>query len=257
MTSELGLSQELVAEAQMKRISRTSLSDEIVEQIIDLMSRGVLKPGDRLPAERELCKRFGVGRTSLREALRSLSVMGLLEGRVGEGTFVSGNDKYLEKALNLGLLLDGVKVQDLIETRLMLESQTAYLAAQRATGEDIDEIGGHLLGMESAVGELETYLISDVKFHLAVARATQNSILSSLLGMTRTSLQEWIKRSLTDTGPTGGELRAQLSLTEHRSILEAIRDGDADGAREAMIGHIRSSGGDLQAHFQAKARSHL
>src|SRR5262245_59456553 len=122
----------MVVEA-MKPVTRTSLSDEIVQQIIDLISREVLKPGDRLPSERELCKKFGVGRTSLREALRSLAVMGILDGRVGDGTFVSdSNSKYLAKSLQWGLLLDRKKVQDLIETRLMLESQTAFLAAQRA-----------------------------------------------------------------------------------------------------------------------------
>ena len=114
----------------MRRVHRNSLSDEIVEQIIDLISRGVLKPGERLPSEKELCLRFGVGRTTIREALRSMAVMGLLDGRVGEGTFVSGDSrKYLEKALQRGLLIDRKSVNDLVETRLMLESQTAYGAA--------------------------------------------------------------------------------------------------------------------------------
>ena len=100
----------LVVEA-MKPVSRTSLSDEIVQQITALISREVLKPGERLPSERELCKRFGVGRTSLREALRSLAVMGILDGRVGEGTFVSSsNNKYLAKSLQWGLLLDRFEI---------------------------------------------------------------------------------------------------------------------------------------------------
>ena len=112
---------------EMRPVTRTSLSDEIVEQIIDLISRDVLKPGERLPPERELCKRFGVGRSSLREALRSLAVMGILDGRVGDGTFVANNNKkYLEKILQWGLLLDRKTVEDLIDTRLMLESQTAF-----------------------------------------------------------------------------------------------------------------------------------
>ena len=99
---------------QMQPIVRVSLSDKIIEQIVDLIARNVLKPGERLPSERELCKRFGVGRSSLREALRSLAVMGILEGKVGEGTYVSANNnKYLEKAWQWGLLLDPQKVQDL------------------------------------------------------------------------------------------------------------------------------------------------
>ena len=122
------------ANLTLKRIARTSVSDEIIAQIVDLIARGALKPGQRLPAERQLCKQFGVGRTSLREALRSLAVMGILDGRVGEGTFVcTDNEKYLANTLQLGLLFDAKGVQDLLEARLMLESQTAFWAAQRAT----------------------------------------------------------------------------------------------------------------------------
>ena len=104
-----------VAGEAMRPVHRTSVSDEIVAQITDLIAREVLKPGDRLPAERELCKRFGVGRSSLREALRSLAMMGILDGRVGEGTFVCDNSKYLEKALQWGFALDGKRLHDLSE----------------------------------------------------------------------------------------------------------------------------------------------
>ena len=80
--------QKTLAVDAMRPVNRNSLSDAIVDQIIDLISRGVLKPGERLPSEKDLCLRFGVGRTTIREALRSMAVMGILDGRVGEGTFV-------------------------------------------------------------------------------------------------------------------------------------------------------------------------
>src|SRR5688572_393202 len=105
--------------------------------MIDLISRGALKPGDRIPSEKQLCERFGVGRTSVREALRSLAVMGILTSHAGDGTYVSeDSSRYLEKALQWGLLLDRKMVHDLVETRLMLECQTAYLAASKAQPED-------------------------------------------------------------------------------------------------------------------------
>ena len=147
---------------EMKPNTRTSVSDGIVEQVVDLISRDVLKPGDRLPSERELCKRLGVGRSSLREALRSLAVMGIIDGRVGDGTFVSNSNKrYLEKTLQWGLLLDRKRVQDLIETRLMLESQTAFLAAQRVTPENIKTIEETLRGMEASIAQPDKYLEFD------------------------------------------------------------------------------------------------
>ena len=238
--------QEKLAMGEMKPDTRTSLSDGIVEQMVDLISRDVLKPGDRLPSERELCKRLGVGRSSLREALRSLAVMGILDGRVGDGTFVSdSNKRYLEKTLQWGLLLDRKKVQDLIETRLMLESQTAFLAAQRVTAENIETIEETLRGMEASIGQPEKYLEFDLQFHLTIARATQNSILYSLLSMIRGYLQEWIKGSLAESS-TGKETRAKLSLQEHQKILHALRKGDAGQAQQAMTEHILSSSVDLR-----------
>tara|TARA_A100001037_G_scaffold76161_1_gene68311 strand:- start:141 stop:884 length:744 start_codon:yes stop_codon:yes gene_type:complete len=228
----------------MRPVHRTSVSDEIVAQITELIAGNVLKPGDRLPPERELCKRFGVGRSSLREALRSLAVMGVLDGRVGEGTFVCDNSQYLEKALQWGFALDGKKIQDLAETRMMLESQNAQLAAGRATGEDLAAIAAALEGMKGALDDGDRFLESDLQFHLLVARATHNSILYNLLETTRSHLQAWIKGSLSEPALAGR--RAELSLREHGRILAALKGRDADGARRAMADHIRSSGEDLQ-----------
>jgi GntR family transcriptional repressor for pyruvate dehydrogenase complex len=234
----------------IKPVARASLSDKIVEQILDLISRNVLKPGERLPSERDLCKRFGVGRSSLREALRSLAVMGILEGRVGEGTYVSAdNGKYLEKAWQWGLLLDTQKVQDLLETRLMLEAQTAFWAAQRVSAEELQGIEARLSGMAAAINQPEAYLEHDVSFHLLIAQATHNSMLNSLLTMTRGYLQEWIKRSLADPAQGANDERARISLKEHGRIVAALRQGNAEQAREAMEAHILSSSLDLQAHM--------
>ncbi len=233
----------------MRPVQRTSVSDEIVVQLTDLIARNVLKPGDRLPPERELCKQFGVGRSSLREALRSLSVMGILDGRIGEGTFVCDNSQYLEKALQWGFRLDGKKLQDLSETRMMLESQTVYLAAERATVDDVEAIAGALAGMEAALRDWGLFLESDLQFHLLIARATHNSILYSLLETTRNHLQEWIKGNL--SAPSLAGPRAELSLREHHQILMAMRKRDPEGARQAMAAHIRSSGRDLQEQVGA------
>ena len=230
---------------EMRPVNRRSLSDEIVEQIIELISRDILKPGERLPGERDLCKRFGVGRTSLREALRSLSVMGILEGRVGEGTFVANNsNRYLEKTLQWGLLLDPKRVQDLVETRLMLESQNAGLAAQRFTRENLSMVERNLESMEDLLEQPDHFLECDLEFHLLIAQATQNTILYSLLSMTRGYLHEWVKGTL--ARPIGEVTkRTKLSLQEHKTIFQAIRSGDAERAHHAMKEHILSSSADL------------
>ena len=101
----------------------------------------MLKPGDRIPSEKQLCQRFGVGRTSVREALRSLAVMGVLESHMGDGTFVTEDgSRFMERSFQWGLLLNPKIVENLVETRLMLESHTAYLAATRSTVEDLEQV---------------------------------------------------------------------------------------------------------------------
>lgn len=245
MTSKVSNGEKSLSEA-MQPVQRTSLSDEIVEQIIDLISRGILRPGDRLPSEKELCLRFHVGRTTIREALRSLAVMGILDGRAGEGTFVSpDNRKYLQKTLQWGLLLDPKHVQDLIETRLMLESQTAYSAAQRATQEDLLEMKYAVKGMRQSLDKPRDFLEHDLRFHLTIARATQNPILYNLLSMTRGYLHTWIKDSLTKPSLRRGRIRALSSVREHERILQAIQAHESEHARSAMIEHILSSSKDL------------
>ena len=135
------LQAQMEAGLEFTRVPRLSLSDHIVEQIADQIARGALKPGDRIPSEKQLCEKFGVGRTSVREALRSLSVMGVLESHMGDGTFVASNaSRFLERSFHWGLLLNPKVAGDLIETRLMLESHTAYLAAAKATLEDLERM---------------------------------------------------------------------------------------------------------------------
>jgi GntR family transcriptional repressor for pyruvate dehydrogenase complex len=242
-----------LAASAMRPVNRNSLSDEIVEQLTGLISRGVLKPGERLPSEKELCLRFGVGRTTIREALRSMAVMGILNGRVGEGTFVSvDGQKYLEKTLQWGLLIDRKSVNDLVETRLMLESQTAYAAAARATEENLQEIEQALEGMRRSSDRPDEYLEHDLRFHLAIARATQNSILFKLLTMTRGYLQTWISESLSKPSPRKMRARADSSVREHEKILQALRKRKPAEARRAMTEHILSSSLDFQAQVDVK-----
>ncbi len=236
------------AAEQLQPIERSSVSDAIVEQIISLISRSLLKSGDRLPSERELCKRFGVGRTSVREALRSLTTMGIVDGRVGEGTFVADNRQHLGRTLQWGMLLDGNDVENLVETRLMLESNTAFWAATRAREEDLAAIATHLQGMEESVLDSELFLSCDLRFHLEIASATQNPILQRLVSTTRGYLQEWIKGSLKTSSGNAVD-RARLSVEEHRAILMALVAREAEVAREAMAAHILSSSKDLRAHI--------
>lgn len=234
-----------MASPELKPIEKTSVSDAIANQLVALISQGALKPGDRIPSEKQLCEKFNVGRTSVREALRSLAGMGILESHAGDGTFVTRDSgKQLERMFQWGLILDRKVIDDLIDTRMMLETHTARLAAKKATPADLDEMESALRGMADAVENPAEYLEHDLRFHLVIARATQNSILQSLLGTTRAYLQAWIQRTLNST-PDAVRRRAKLSVTEHRAIVKALRSRDAKAAGKAMAAHILSSSSDL------------
>src|SRR4030095_1490218 len=130
--------------------------------------------------------------------------------------------------------------------RLMLECQTASLAALKATTDDVREIRETINGMQSTVHAPDQYLEFDLQFHLAVAHATQNAILHQLLRMIRGYLQAWIKKTLTNS-PDRGIARAELSVREHRRILSALEAHDSEEALRAMRAHILSSSSDLHS----------
>lgn len=237
----------------LKPAQRISLSDDIVEQLTGLIAREVLKPGERIPSEKQLCQQFGVGRTSVREALKSLSVMGILESHAGDGTFVSANrDRYLERAFQWGLLLDRKVVNDLVETRLLLESYTTYWAASRATADDLAAMESAVQGMVDSVPDPQRYLEHDLQFHLRIAQATQNTILGNLLSTIRGYLQSWAEQALATSPPEQPTARALLSISQHKKILRALKKHRANEARRAMREHILSSQADVAAHGAAK-----
>ncbi|MBL8227037.1 MAG: FadR family transcriptional regulator [Bryobacterales bacterium] len=232
----------------IKPLARTSLSDGIVEQLTVLIARGTLKPGERMPSEKLLCEQFGVGRTSVREALKSLAAMGLIESQAGEGHFVATDgSRAVDRALQVGMLLDATKVRELIETRLMLESEAAALAARRATKEHVAAIERQLEAMEQAGEDYAQYLEADLRFHLAIAAASQNSILANLLASIRGYLQSWVHEALR----RGTRRRAEGSIAEHRRIADAIRKKKPKAARQAMTDHILSSSADLEKTARA------
>jgi GntR family transcriptional repressor for pyruvate dehydrogenase complex len=229
------------------QVSQGLLSDAIVQQIVDLISTNALKPGDRLPPERTLCKTLGVGRTSVREALKPLMTMGILERRGSAGTFVGQDGKFLEKTLEWGLKFNLKQVEEIIETRMMLETNTAYWAAIRATPENILNMKQSIIGMEGSINDANTFRDYDIKFHIQIAQATQNSMLISLVNMMRQYFVTWIEERLS-ANPIDARELAKISLSQHQKILDKIIKHDSNGARDAMAAHVEVAGIDLRAH---------
>lgn len=222
-------------EPHLTPIQKTNLSDEVISRIMRLLADGALKPGEQLPAERDLAARLGVGRSSLREALKSLTLMGILEVRPGEGRFVrpTQTPAFL-KSLEFALLMGRRHTQELVEARFILEPEIAALAAERATPEDLDQLEATMQRMRAAVlRDPERFVDSDVEFHVVLARAARNSVLFHVMQTIRELLHVWIDRvaRMADNMPR--------TVEEHEGVLAAVRARNGPAARDAMARHLR------------------
>ncbi len=216
------------------RIRSSRLYEQIVEQIEQLILDGKLHPGDQLPAERELAEQFNVSRTAVREAVKALREKGLVEIETGRGTFIThGVSKALRRSLDwMVRSAEGNRLVDLVQVRDILEPEIAALAAKMATGQDIESLQQAVTVMDSALDDADVYVEADLEFHLALATATQNKLIPTLIDPIVDLLLEQRKRIfLVD----GGALRGQH---HHKRILEAIKKRDPVAARQAMQAHL-------------------
>jgi len=211
---------------------KTRIYETIVAQLGQLIQEGKLQPGERLPPERELAVRLQVSRASVREALRSLELQGLLSSRQGSGTFIAAvSQEELLRAF-ARLAEEGQTLRDIFELRFLLEPPIAAMAARRATPQDIARLEATLKQQEQQIHLGQSGVEADVGFHAALAEATHNGALLRL-GAT---LMEVLTPSR-DTHLQTPE-RSRLSLLSHRRILEAIQAGSAARARKAMEDHV-------------------
>ena len=213
-------------------IQSERLYEQIVDQIESRIVAGDLKVGDQLPAERELAEQFAVSRTAVREAIKALREKGLVEIRLGRGTFVTNSAAGAVRH-SLGLLLKNEKgFSNLEEVREILEPEIAALAATRISEENILAMTEAVLIMDTALDNAEIFVEADLDFHLALAEATQNPIIPSLMDSIIDLLREQRKR----TGNVeGGLARGQY---HHKKILEAVIQRDSLAARQAMQAHL-------------------
>jgi GntR family transcriptional repressor for pyruvate dehydrogenase complex len=208
-------------------------TEQVVERVYELIKRDDLKPGDRLPPERELAKQLGISRPALRAGLSSLISMGVLQSRQGAGTFlVDGPPALDSEPLRLLSQLHGFSYEHMFETRSVLEVGAAGLAAERATGDHLATMAEEIAEMFGALGDPQLFLVHDVAFHRAVASASGNPTLATLVEMVSAILYQRRR----DTIERAHDFKGALEL--HRRIYRAIRSRNADEAREAMRDHI-------------------
>ena len=221
-------------------VVRTTLTADVCRKLLSHLVRGDWREGDRIPAERELCKLMGVGRASLREALKALEIMGMIETRVGQGTFVCHRSEFLSRPLLWSISgNDPTQAADwteLVEARRLMESELAALAAERATPEELAAIERHIESMEKAIDRPEVFLEADLNFHLSIAEAGHNRLLFNAVQLIRNLMRQWIGQTLQVKGTSAEALR------QHKDIFQKITRHDREGSRAAMHSHLDTMG---------------
>src|SRR5204863_9976536 len=216
-------------------IKSTRIYEEIVRQIKAMIAEGRLTSGDRLPPERELAEQFVVSRTSVREALRALESLGLIEIRPGEGTFVREvSVESLIEPLALVMLSQREAIGELFEARRLIEPALAALAARRATPEELHEMDRILEEQAKEVAAGRTGLEQDAEFHSAIGAAAHNRAITRIAHAVMDLLRQSREESLNTPG------RPTRSHEDHRRLLAAIRARNEAAARQAMIEHLEA-----------------
>lgn len=217
----------------VKPLSTMTLSEQVANQMIDMITGGQWAPSQKLPSEAELCEAFSVGRSTLREALKSLSFAGFVRVKAGDGSYVADSPPGLFGRVDTSKFDTQRDLSYIIETRFTLETRIAPLCAERATADDLARIESLLAKMQQCLDAGgEGFLECDIEFHLAIAAGTKNPFFLGIMQVLRDPvlhLMHVLKRS--------GLERAQA---EHVELVEALRAGDAKRAQRAMRDHLHT-----------------
>jgi GntR family transcriptional repressor for pyruvate dehydrogenase complex len=221
---------------KLKPIKPKRISDQVFDQLRELIFRSQLKPGDQLMPERELATALNVSRTTVRNAINKLVVMGLLEHKQGQGTFVRRPDAKDRNPLAVAMQAEDATLEDLLEVRMGLECNAAALAAERADEKDIHLLEFSLKEMCREVDSERLGTEADVAFHMAIAYATKNPVQVHIMRTFYDFLFFGIRESLAHLYEEPADI--QKIIDQHAAIFAAIRAHDRQAAYQAMQNHI-------------------
>jgi GntR family transcriptional repressor for pyruvate dehydrogenase complex len=225
-------------------VNRATLPQAIIKSITDLIMQRVWKPGDMIPSEKELAAQFGVGRSTIREGVKILAILGVLEAKAGEGSFVRGpGPRALNGAFEWGLLLSDNNREDLADMRVFIEVECARRAAINRTPEQADALSGIMQRMRSRKTDNAQFRELGNDFHNLVASASGNVLFESIVMTMQQIVRIWYP---------GNATRAS-TIAEHTAIAVAIIDGDSEAAAEAMRAHILSASERLRTQIKSEA----
>jgi len=220
----------------VKPVKPRRVADEVAQQLTELIYRGFLKPGERLPSERELARQLHVSRPTVREAINQLVVMHLLEQRHGQGTFVRSLDPLHENPMATFMEGEDVTLEHILEVRLGLECTAAALAALRADDRDMEHLRVSLEAMKEDIAAGGLGHEPDISFHMAIAYATRNPVHIKVMRSLYDFLFYGIRMNLQKLYEDPANL--PRIIEQHTAVYEAIRHRDSEGALNAMRRHI-------------------
>lgn len=231
---DTALTKDKAAPLDFSRISRVSVKTQALEQIKQYIASSGTQPGQRLPSERELAEWLGIGRPSVREALKVLEGIGLVESRIGDGTFITDNvGASIGRTIGLSLMTWGGTIVELLEARGMIETEAARAAAEQATAAEQSALAAELTRMAQAATFFD-YLEADMRFHRLVAEATHNSVMARIVA----NLVDLLEAVLREANTDALAMTAEGNGT-HYEVLAAIQRRNPDAAAKAMRSHLR------------------
>ncbi len=209
--------------------AREPLESELARKLVEYFAESGLSAGQKLPSERQMAEALGVGRAALRHALKSLSLLGVLEVRPSTGTYLrNGGTELFPQVIEWGLMLGDNQIDSVIEARATIEIALAGMAARRRTQDDINTLTELISMMRETENGVTEYVDVDVRFHLAIADSAKNDVLAGVLRSLQSLLRVWARRVIDAAGETSS------SLAMHEPVLDAIVRGNEDDARSAM-----------------------
>ncbi len=223
-----------------KIITSRELPAIAAEKLREMIAERDMKPGERFPSEAEMVEMFGVGRSTVREAVKLLIAENIVEIRRGKGTFISSKPGIVKDPLGLNFTDKKRLLANLMETRMMIEPQIAYLAAQRAKPENIQKISKIMDKMQEAENLKIDYTPYDLAFHTAIAECTQNDVLHRILPIICESIREGYRETVNVEGSF------QRAIINHTKIFEAIKKGGAELAKLETERHLRQTLEDMK-----------
>jgi GntR family transcriptional repressor for pyruvate dehydrogenase complex len=223
-----------------KVINKKSTLEIIIQQIKDQIKKGILKPGEKLPSERKLADQLGVSRASVREAIQALAFSGYLEVIQGKGTYILEMATQYDEIVNFFSEFSNYSLDYLMEARIMLEGEFARLAALNASQEEIDVIE-RIFNEIASSKVLNTFFVKDLEFHLTIAKATHNPIMNGLMKIIGEMLYKETHKIIEISKDT-----RENTIKTTRNLVQAIKQRNAEQAKELMSEHIRNIRASLE-----------